>query len=197
MARYYTPPKNQRLCTICVQSFLPKSSSQKYCPACQPIQRLVRSRRNAARRRLKLPERAKADARKSLERHREYYEARKRLYSTRYWNRTKRRVIGFYSNFEYCCACCGVNELEFLAIDHIEGGGGKQRKRLKEEGEGDFYHWLIKEGFPTGYQVLCHNCNWSKGRLGECVHGRHAPLVDGNTTTLDEWFERLPDLRFA
>ncbi|MBD0372781.1 MAG: hypothetical protein ICV60_18195 [Pyrinomonadaceae bacterium] len=70
------------------------------------------------------------------------------------------------------CACCGESALEFLAIDHVNGGGSKQRRELKRRGV-NFYRWLKKQGFPQGeYQALCHNCNMAKGFYGECPHGR-------------------------
>jgi hypothetical protein len=69
------------------------------------------------------------------------------------------------------CACCPnetVNFLEFLAIDHVAGGGNQHRKAL---GGGDkVYRWLVSNGYPEGFQVLCHNCNCAKGFYGECPH---------------------------
>ena len=38
--------------------------------------------------------------------------------------------IEHYSLGKNCCECCGEKHLEFLAIDHINGGGGKHRKKL-------------------------------------------------------------------
>lgn len=67
------------------------------------------------------------------------------------------------------CACCEEARLEFLAIDHIEGGGTAHRR---EVGKGDaFYKWLKAQGYPLeGYRVLCHNCNLSLGFYGYCPH---------------------------
>lgn len=67
------------------------------------------------------------------------------------------------------CTCCGESHYEFLAIDHINGGGHKHRKELKRRGT-SYYTWLRREGFPPGYQVLCHNCNLAKGFYGKCPH---------------------------
>jgi hypothetical protein len=30
--------------------------------------------------------------------------------------------------------------------------------------------WLVKNKFPGGFQVLCHNCNYAKARSGRCPH---------------------------
>jgi coproporphyrinogen III oxidase len=68
------------------------------------------------------------------------------------------------------CACCGEATREFLEIDHINGGGNKHRREIKCFGN-KFYDWLIKNDFPEGFQVLCSNCNMSKGRYGYCPHG--------------------------
>lgn len=63
---------------------------------------------------------------------------------------------------------CGEDTYKFLAIDHINGGGGADRKIV---GAGfPFYQSLIKRRFPDGFQVLCHNCNLAKGFYGVCPH---------------------------
>lgn len=70
------------------------------------------------------------------------------------------------------CKCCGENEIKFLAIDHINNDGAKQRKELKETrgATGSFYYWLKKNNYPKGYQVLCHNCNMAKAFYKICPH---------------------------
>ena len=66
------------------------------------------------------------------------------------------------------CACCGETEIEFLVIDHINGGGTQHRKEI---GKGDkIYRWLRKNNFPEGLRVLCANCNQSYGHYGFCPH---------------------------
>lgn len=58
--------------------------------------------------------------------------------------------------------------MEFLAIDHIDGGGTAHRRQV---GHGDaFYKWLRAAGLPAGFRVLCHNCNLSLGFYGYCPH---------------------------
>ena len=83
------------------------------------------------------------------------------------WSRSKRmQVFQHYSGGLIPeCACCGENQFEFLAVDHINGGG---TKLLRECGETPSV--LIKSGFPEGRQILCHCCNSSKGYWGECAH---------------------------
>ena len=67
------------------------------------------------------------------------------------------------------CACCEEAQLEFLALDHTDGGGNKHRKELKKWGSA-YYLWVKKNGYPEGYRVLCHNCNQSLGHYGYCPH---------------------------
>lgn len=68
-----------------------------------------------------------------------------------------------------CCECCGESRIEFLAIDHINGGGTKQRNELNIKGS-KVFTWLKLNNFPTGFRVLCHNCNSSFGHYGYCPH---------------------------
>lgn len=84
----------------------------------------------------------------------------------------RKQVIQHYGGE---CACCGENIFEFLAIDHINGGGIKHRKEVFGKnwrtGTGqNMCRWLRKNGFPKGFQVLCHNCNSAKGFYGQCPH---------------------------
>lgn len=81
------------------------------------------------------------------------------------------QCISHYSNGQNCCACCGESHIEFLAIDHINGGGSKHRKEVRKKFP-TMYHFLIREGFPDGYRILCHNCNLSKGFYKYCPHER-------------------------
>lgn len=68
------------------------------------------------------------------------------------------------------CECCGEQRHEFLAIDHISGGGNQHRKEIGNKGGHSFYRHLKKNNFPEGYRVLCHNCNHSLGSYGYCPH---------------------------
>lgn len=66
------------------------------------------------------------------------------------------------------CACCGEARYEFLAIDHMGGGGTEHRKNI---GRGaNFTQWLIRNDYPEGFRVLCHNCNMAIGFYGHCPH---------------------------
>jgi len=66
------------------------------------------------------------------------------------------------------CECCGESRYEFLAIDHADGNGAKHRK--KDNSAVRIAVWLIKNNFPDGFRVLCHNCNCAIGFYGYCPH---------------------------
>ena len=73
------------------------------------------------------------------------------------------------------CACCGVNQINFLTIDHIEG---------RKEGEDETGHEMVvkikrefkKTGkWPDNIRILCFNCNHAKGlaqNKNVCPHKR-------------------------
>jgi len=74
-----------------------------------------------------------------------------------------------------CCACCGEHQYEFLALDHINGGGRKHRKAMSGRSGTSAYsywRWFKKNGYPQGYRVLCHNCNQAIGSWGCCPHAK-------------------------
>ena len=77
------------------------------------------------------------------------------------------------------CACCGTPDnpdhpSSRLEIDHIDGDGKAHRAEIGVQGGAPFYRWLIRNGFPPGYQVVCHLCNMSKSTEDSC--GVHRPL---------------------
>lgn len=66
------------------------------------------------------------------------------------------------------CVCCGESAVEFLTLDHINGGGSAERKRV---GGGRNLNRILRDsGFPTGYRTLCWNCNLSFAKYGYCPH---------------------------
>jgi DNA-directed RNA polymerase subunit N (RpoN/RPB10) len=65
------------------------------------------------------------------------------------------------------CMCCGETRIEFLTLDHVQGQIGK-----KKENPFSAYKKAAQEFRLDLYQVLCMNCNFSKGRYGYCPHTR-------------------------
>jgi hypothetical protein len=113
-----------------------------------------------------------ANLEKERERQRRYQKANRERYTelNRQWRqRTREQVFAHYGTE---CACCGTSEN--LTIDHVDGNGAEHRKELfgAQLGGSRFYAWLIKQGFPVGYQTLCKSCNLSKRRGSDCrLHG--------------------------
>lgn len=80
----------------------------------------------------------------------------------------KSKAIKYYSGGTMACANpFGEHKepyttLEALSIDHINGGGTQERLRKAYGRSGSFYLWLKKHGYPSGYQILCMNCQFIK-----------------------------------
>lgn len=74
------------------------------------------------------------------------------------------------------CARCGIDDVRILCIDHINGGGSKERKGLAPSA----YYKLIASS-PERYQLLCWNCNHLK-RLEEKEFGEYAIHATGGSS---------------
>lgn len=95
----------------------------------------------------------------------------KRILYNKEWRQILRlEVFTHYSNGTPKCNCCGESYIEFLTINHIKGGGHKQRKILNIRSGWVFYQWLRKNNYPKNYRVLCYNCNCAIGFFGYCPH---------------------------
>jgi hypothetical protein len=75
-------------------------------------------------------------------------------------------VLEHYANGNMACKCCGEPNYAFLTLDHINGDGAEERLKYGPR----FWRSIIIRNYPPIYQILCMNCNWAKGRLGECPH---------------------------
>ena len=89
---------------------------------------------------------------------------RKRLHAQnkKNYEMVRKEVILYYSGGKAACAKCSHSDIRVLTIDHIDDDGSQHRKKL---GASSIYAWLKKNNFPSGFQVLCHNCNWLKERI--------------------------------
>jgi len=88
-----------------------------------------------------------------------------RISSLKSQHSARRSVIDHYGGK---CSCCGESHYEFLAIDHINGGGTRLRREKIESSR--LYYEIRRKAFPDTYRVLCHNCNSSLGSYGYCPH---------------------------
>ena len=116
--------------------------------------------------------------------------------------RIKQEIMKHYGGK---CSCCGEDRIEFLTIDHLEGSGRKHRKNVFKSnyellGAGlRFYLWLKRNNYPNGFQVLCYNCNCSRGFYGYCPHNKNFRKSqeierNSNKTNLLSFLENKKDL---
>jgi hypothetical protein len=80
------------------------------------------------------------------------------------YHKVKNEVFQKYGGYK--CNCCGEETIEFLTVDHINGGGKRHRKEIRI----DFYLWLKRNKFPDGFQILCMNCQFGRKKCIECPH---------------------------
>lgn len=117
-------------------------------------------RERLARWRAANPEKAREQVRRAMAKP-EFYEQKRQ-----YRAEVRAKVFAHYGEI---CACC--DSTENLSIDHVGGGGGGHRRTEfgpHNVGSYRFDLWLIREGFPEDYQVLCVPCNQSKGEGAQC-----------------------------
>lgn len=154
--------KQEKLCRTCqiskdIEKFCRRRNTSdgyaRSCKECVNQQRRARYRQNSGY--------FKGQAKK-------YYEKHSLEIKQKAMNRRMAAFL-YYGNGKAECACCGVNEYEFLTIDHIVPVGTKGRTKLRHDGH-NLYIRLASEGYPAGYRVLCYNCNCSRGFYGMCPH---------------------------
>lgn len=72
--------------------------------------------------------------------------------------RRKIAIMSHYSGLDKPeCKYCGYSDLRALCLDHIHNDGYKNRMSGTK-----FYLWIKENEYPTGFQVLCANCNLIK-----------------------------------
>ena|SRR3990167_2552384 len=88
------------------------------------------------------------------------------------WNRSLRiRILDHYGRQ---CVCCGEKEERFLCVDHVNGGGNKERRVMGHQRQ--ILVRIIRNNFPPEYQILCFNCNWAKAH-GGCPHSEKGGVL--------------------
>jgi hypothetical protein len=107
----------------------------------------------------------KENPKRYQKRSQEYRDSHKKQFQKRNFDR-RLLVLNYYSKVLSksnipICMNCGLNGIEFLHIDHIEGIKNKEEVKHIRAGS-NLINYLIRENFPKGYQVLCGNCNWLK-----------------------------------
>lgn len=98
----------------------------------------------------------------------------KQIQRNQYWKRPEvnrmraKRYVGNIKNTiyvllgGYTCIKCGFKDPRALQIDHIRGGGKKDRKQHRGYYQMIKYYYLNPELAKKELQILCANCNQIK-----------------------------------
>jgi hypothetical protein len=81
----------------------------------------------------------------------------KREWTTKYNARLRKAALDVLGGK---CIKCGFSDIRALQVDHVNGGGTKDKKKTTHT-----YFKIVVESFLKGenkYQLLCANCNWIK-----------------------------------
>jgi hypothetical protein len=77
--------------------------------------------------------------------------------SKRHHLKHKNAVLDHYGRQ---CRRCGFTDLRALSVDHIAGNGAQHRREIG--GGNNICRWLVANMFPSGFQILCMNCQMIK-----------------------------------
>jgi hypothetical protein len=91
----------------------------------------------------------------------EKHKPKHRTYNQGYRLKHRLTCIKHYSQDKNCCAICGINDIDVLTMDHINGGGNQHRIKLKSA---YLPTVLFLNNFPEGYRILCMNCNMKESK---------------------------------
>jgi hypothetical protein len=78
----------------------------------------------------------------------------------------KLEAFNHYSNGDIKCARCGIDDIDVLCLDHINGLGTHLRRIGLQSIS--IYWWVKRYNYPDGFQVLCANCNLKKRIREHC-----------------------------
>ena len=93
--------------------------------------------------------------------------------------RYRLEIVAHYSNGANKCALCPEARIEVLNLDHINGGGNRERKLIQGK---SLWKFLQDAGYPPGYRILCRNCDWLEWiKRKEALHGRKREEAEKKT----------------
>ncbi len=105
---------------------------------------------------------------KWIEKNKEHYLEWRRNWGKAYQVKRKFKLrVEAIEKYGGRCVCCGEDEYKFLTIDHINNDGAEHRKKVPIS---YLTEWLKRNKYPSGFQLLCYNCNMAKGHYGTCPH---------------------------
>lgn len=94
--------------------------------------------------------------------------SRRRARASSSWVKSQKAKSSVMSAYRPICTCCNEKDQDKLVMDHVLGGGSKEKKSYPSR---NVYFFL--DGKPVDrekFQVLCHNCNQAKASFGRCPH---------------------------
>ena len=90
--------------------------------------------------------------------HHQHKDSSRKSHQKSVW-KLKTEVLTHYGGGECKCVQCNFDDVRALTLDHIRGKGGEHRKLLGQRSSGYYFYLDLKrQGFPSGYQTLCSNC---------------------------------------
>lgn len=136
------------------------------------------------------------------------YHRNKERYLPRYRDKRvelKLQVMSYYSGGIPRCSLCGESHHQFLVLDHVEHNGADHRRELGPRHCGNkFYLWIISQAYPSGFRVLCHNCNFKEclrynlesfeSKLWEKTHGTR--IINGKNYPVDLKKQSIADKKY-
>ena len=97
-----------------------------------------------------------------------WYALNKEDYNAKNRARAKKYKLQAFVLLGSKCARCGIADSRVLQIDHVNGGGSREKKEI---GHGSCLMYLRVLKTPELFQLLCANCNWIKRvETKECGH---------------------------
>jgi hypothetical protein len=164
--------RSHLLSAICIgcQSIRDKErrNTEEYKNRANELRRTDKYRSNERKRTAGLYQRLTEEQRISRRENVSNYARTEQAKQRRKENRRKLREE-FFEHYGGCCQCCGESRFEFLTVEHVNGGGRQERKKMSTE---HLLRKLKREGYPQDgrYTILCFNCNQAKGAYGYCPH---------------------------
>lgn len=98
------------------------------------------------------------------------YQTRQRELQTALTSKYRQAVLDTLGCF---CNRCGFADVRALQIDHVKGGGHKERSSAS--GYTYYKRILANSDLKALYQVLCANCNWIKRHENDETKARRHP----------------------
>ena len=125
------------------------------CKSSLPISKFYRRGRNGLQGLCKLC--SKANWSEYGEKWRKLYPEKKRLLVRNSWNKLRLKV---FEALGHKCKRCGFTDKRALQVDHPNGGGNAEARRLDRAGNGGGWRLMkLVIANPLKYRILCANCN--------------------------------------